>query len=150
MPQSWGVTFQEVTPDSPAEALGIQPGDIVSSINGIQDPNMAQLRGTVQSASELSLVLERNGERVNVQTPWPPEGAEQPLLGVVLAPLEIGTLPPISYGAALAETTGLSRPHRPRVGYGHRWQLRLGTLRAAQRKRRGSGRHRDDDRASGA
>ncbi len=104
-PQSWGVALQEVMPDSPAERLGIQPGDIVLSVNGVQDPNMEEFRDVVQNASELSLVLQRDGEEVTVQTPWPPEGAESPLLGVGLIPLEVGELPPISYGTALVETT---------------------------------------------
>ena len=100
-----GAVFQEVVPDSPAQRLGIQPGDVVVSINGVRNPDIEQVRTEIQNASELSLVLERNNETVEVGTPWPPEGAERPLLGVGLGPLETETLPPISYGEALAETT---------------------------------------------
>ena len=102
LPQNSGAILQEVVPNSPAERLGIQPGDVVLDINGTQNPNIEQVRDIIQNASELSLILERSGERVNVQTPWPPQGAEQPLLGVNLVPLEVE---PISFGTALVDTS---------------------------------------------
>ena len=102
LPPNSGALFQEVVPDSPAEALGIEPGDIVLSINGTQNPDIEQVRNAIQNASQLSLALRRDGETVNIQTPWPLEGAETPLLGVALAPLEVE---PISYGTSLVETT---------------------------------------------
>ena len=105
-PERTGVVFQEVVPDSPAERLGIQPGDLVISVNGVENPDAERVRQEIQTASELAFVLERSGERVNVRTPWPPEGAEQPLMGVGLGLTPLGTPPPLSYGAALVKTTG--------------------------------------------
>ena len=102
VPQGSGAVFREVVADSPAEELGIEPGDAVLRINGIQNPDIEQVRSEIGSASELSLVLGRGDERVDVQTPWPLEGMEQPLLGVGLIPLEARAL---SYGEALADTT---------------------------------------------
>ena len=59
VPQNSGAVFEEVMPNSPAERLGIQPGDVVTSINGVQNPDIEQVRNQIQSASELSFVLER-------------------------------------------------------------------------------------------
>jgi len=105
-PEESGAVFQDVMPDTPAQALGIRPGDVVLEINGVPNPDRSEVQRVIRNASELNLVLERNGRRVEVNSPWPTaEAGEPPVLGVIIAPLEVQELPPVPFGSALLETT---------------------------------------------
>lgn len=104
-----GVVFSEVIPDSPAVRFGIQPGDIVLSINGVQNPSVEAVQEVIRTASELNLLLRRGNEQVRVREPWPPadtEGAPMLGVGLGLGPLEAVDLPPVALGNALVSTTG--------------------------------------------
>lgn len=101
------VVFSEVTPNSPAASFGIQPGDVVLGINGIENPDDGEIVSTIRSASQLNLTLQRGEEQVQISRPWPPADTEgAPMLGVGLAPLEAVNLPPVPFGSALVATTG--------------------------------------------
>jgi serine protease Do len=57
--QDWGVLLADVTPDGPAEKVGMQVGDIVVSLNGKPMQNARQM--------EINLYRYAVGEKVNVQ-----------------------------------------------------------------------------------
>lgn len=81
-----GSSIELVTADSAAAALGLQPGDVILAVNGIAEPNPDQVVEQVRSASSLALSIERAGEQVAVETPWPlPGAADPPLLGIQIA-----------------------------------------------------------------
>ena len=108
-PQASGAVFPSIEPDSAAERFGLQAGDRVVRLNGIEDPSVAQVMEQIRTANRLDLTVRRNGQLVRVQEPWPPEDVTgEPLLGVGIAPAEIEELelPPIGFGTALVQTTG--------------------------------------------
>ena len=105
LPVETATGFRQVTRDSPAEKLGIQPNDVVLSVNGVDRPSMEKIRQEIRTASQLSFVLERDGETVRIQTPWPPAEQEQPFLGVGIGPVVTSEFPSISFGEAIIETT---------------------------------------------
>jgi regulator of sigma E protease len=57
------VTFTTVTPDSPADAAGIQPGDRIVSINGLPATDSVAITTTLQRAagSDAVITVDRNG-----------------------------------------------------------------------------------------
>jgi serine protease Do len=59
LPQDWGVLLSDVDPDGPAATAGLEPGDIVLSLNG----------RAVESARQLQMHLYRwsVGQKVNVE-----------------------------------------------------------------------------------
>lgn len=108
-PQTTGAVFPSIEPDSAAEGFGLQAGDRVVRLNGIEDPSVEQVTEQIQTADRLDLTVRREGQLVRVQEPWPPAGvAGEPLLGVRIAPAEVEPLdlPPIGFGTAVLETTG--------------------------------------------
>lgn len=94
-----GSEIARVVQGSSAERLGIEAGDRILSVNGIEDPSPDAVVAQVRGADHLDIVLSRGGQRVEVSTPWPPaEGAPQ--LGV-----EIGAIiPPVGFLTALGES----------------------------------------------
>lgn len=108
-PQTSGAVFQRIEPGSAAERFGLEVGDRVVNLNGIENPTVTQVQEQIRTATRLNLTLRRAGESVRVQEPWPPaDMTEQPLLGVNIAPAEVEelSLPPLGFGAAVLETTG--------------------------------------------
>ena len=102
-----GVVFNEIVPGSPAARFGLQAGDVVVRLNGVDDPGRAEMTAIIQNASELELVVQRGEARINVNRPWPPADTEgPPLLGVQMAPRELIELPPVGLGSAVVQTTG--------------------------------------------
>jgi general secretion pathway protein C len=62
-----GFRLYSVRPDGPFAKIGMQNGDVISSINGLEitSPEKAlEVYAKLKSASHLSLGLERNGQRV--------------------------------------------------------------------------------------
>jgi general secretion pathway protein C len=62
-----GFRFFAVRPDGPFAMIGVQNGDIISSINGLEisSPEKAlEVYAKLKSASHLSLGMERNGQKV--------------------------------------------------------------------------------------
>lgn len=106
IPES-GTVIQRVVDGSRADALGIESGDVVLELNGTEDPSRSEVQQIIATTSgELDLVLQRDGDTVNLATDWPPADAEgTPLLGVQLAPRETGTLPSVSFPEAMLEST---------------------------------------------
>lgn len=85
-----GAEIVTVDPGSHAEALGLEPGDVIAAINGVHEPDREQVVAAIRSSEALTLTLRRDGRELEVATPWPPEGVDTPVLGVRLAPLEVG------------------------------------------------------------
>ena len=99
--------FAQIMPDSAAERLGLEPGDEVLRLNGLQNPDQAQVQETIRNASKLNLLVKRGAEQVRVSSPWPlgeTEGAPQ--LGVGISTRVVGNLPPVAFGTAVVKTTG--------------------------------------------
>jgi regulator of sigma E protease len=57
------VTFRSITPDTPAAAAGLQPGDRLVSVNGLAATDTFAISGALQRAagSNVTLSVERNG-----------------------------------------------------------------------------------------
>lgn len=75
----------KVTPDSAAAAAGLQPGDVVVSINGQAVSHWAAMADRIQQngASPLALVLRRGGAEQSLTiTPQLDEDSGRPLLGI--------------------------------------------------------------------
>lgn len=78
-----GALVQEVLRDSPADKAGLQPGDVVLSLNGnpVPRPSMLfQLTSTTGPDRKVQLVVLRDGKEVSVAlvlAPEPEEGEEQ-------------------------------------------------------------------------
>ncbi len=59
-PPARPVTASPLSPDSPAAALGLQPGDVVLSVNGVDateklEPNQTQETFTLKQQSQASI-----------------------------------------------------------------------------------------------
>lgn len=85
-----GAEIVGVAPESRAEALGLQENDVIVAINGVEQPTRDQAVQQIRTSDRLDLTVLRDGERVELTTPWPPaDAADTPVLGVSLAPLEV-------------------------------------------------------------
>ena len=72
-PPSPGVRIAGTLPDTPAEAAGLQKGDIILSINGAPVKNATEVRQAVaQAGSVCKLLIERKKIRMAVEAPLRP------------------------------------------------------------------------------
>ncbi len=94
-----------VSEGSAAGALGLLAGDRILELNGQANPTPETVIETVQTANGLALLLQRNGETLEVQTDWPPPGDETPLLGINIGQTPLELPPPPSPLQAVAEST---------------------------------------------
>lgn len=65
-----GFRLYSVRPDGPFARIGLQNGDVISSVNGLDLTSVekaVQVYARLQSASHASLGLERNGRRVTLE-----------------------------------------------------------------------------------
>ncbi|OAM30454.1 protease Do [Eikenella sp. NML03-A-027] len=65
-----GALISQVTPDGPADKAGLQPGDIVQSVNGENvkaSSDLPVLIGMIPPGTQLTLGIWRNGKREEVQ-----------------------------------------------------------------------------------
>jgi serine protease Do len=53
----------------PAARAGIQPGDVVLSVNGVDVKNAEQLRDIIKDQSQVALLIEREGNRLFIPVP---------------------------------------------------------------------------------
>ena len=80
-----GVLILAVTPGSPAEEAGLQPGDVIVAVNGTSVRSVADLHAALQGALDpekptvIVLTVERGGELVEVRV-YKPEGER--LIGI--------------------------------------------------------------------
>jgi serine protease Do len=68
--QDWGVLLSDVSPGGPGDIAGLQPGDIVLSLNGKTEANARQLEVDLYRypvGAKVDLALMRNGEKKTVQ-----------------------------------------------------------------------------------
>jgi hypothetical protein len=62
-----GLRVKSVSPESPAERAGFQPGDEVLAIGGLEAPSLAQIQQRLQKArpgEKISFAVQRKGETV--------------------------------------------------------------------------------------
>lgn len=105
-PAESGASIAGVVDGSRADALGLVEGDEIAAINGIATPDRSTvIREIGATEGVLELTVVRGSERIELETPWPPDGAgDRPLLGIQLAPLEIEDLSvplPQAFGESL-------------------------------------------------
>ena len=86
-----GARIVGVAPESAAEQLGLQEGDVVLAINDVASPSRDTVIRQIQTTASLELVVGRDGGTLELSTAWPPAdpAAETPVLGVSLAPVDI-------------------------------------------------------------
>jgi regulator of sigma E protease len=103
-----GASIEGVVGRSPAEALGLQAGDRIAHLNGIEDPSREQVVNTVRTADHLALTVERAGALHEFTLPWPPPNSgSPPQLGIRLAPVELMDVE-VGFGEALGEALSFS------------------------------------------
>lgn len=85
-PEFQGVRIRSVEPDSPAQAAGLQPGDILKTMNGVDmdfyytavQEYQASQKGTV-----MPVAVERGGERIETEIVFP-EGSGEKIMGITM------------------------------------------------------------------
>jgi serine protease Do len=119
LPSPEGALVASVEPDSPAARAGVQPGDVIQSVDGkkIHDPRALALDvAEIKPGSEASLDLLRDGETKHLTAslaslPGDPDDAQAPDqgrgIGLALAPLSPDVrgqldLPPRTRGVLVA------------------------------------------------
>ncbi len=71
LPEARGMLVTEVYKDTPAQEIGLQPGDIVLGLSGrdiMDKEHYSQVLRNVTKGTELSLVIWRNGSRQTLET----------------------------------------------------------------------------------
>lgn len=69
MPAAGGAMVMEVVADSPAEAAGLQAGDVIVSVDGealAEDTSLADAIGALQPDDSVTLEIQREGEDTNL------------------------------------------------------------------------------------
>ncbi|MEI7635843.1 MAG: trypsin-like peptidase domain-containing protein [Syntrophus sp. (in: bacteria)] len=113
-----GVFVTSVTPGMPADAAGMQRGDVITRVDGrkIQDSNSFSTILGAKNGSTMDFVILRFGVRRTVQVKMAPGGAAQAVAGTAIKPTEftwlgaeIIPLPPGTgnAGVYVAESLGL-------------------------------------------
>jgi serine protease Do len=70
--QDWGVLLSDVDPGGPGDIAGLQPGDIVLSLNGKAEANARQMEVDLYRypvGAKVDLLVMRNGEKKTIQVP---------------------------------------------------------------------------------
>lgn len=85
-PEFQGVRVHEVTADSPAAAAGIEAGDVIKQMNGIDmdfySSSIAEYQASVKGDT-MELVLDRDGQRVETTVHFDP-AAEEKVMGFTM------------------------------------------------------------------
>ncbi len=80
-----GVYVQSTFPDTAAQAMGVQPGDVITQINGHPITSMTDLRNEVGLGTvgePVDVTVQRNGQQVAMNAPlqpWPASIPKQPI-----------------------------------------------------------------------
>ena len=96
---------QTVQPGSEAERLGLEAGDLITRVNGIENPDTQELIDEVQTAQGLELTILRGDETLQFSTDWPPENVEVPLLGIGIGDAPLEPVPSINFFQAINEAS---------------------------------------------
>lgn len=72
LPRDWGVLVEDAAPDGPAAKSGVEPGDIVLSLNGKSMENARQLEVALYRypvGDKVNLEVLRGGDRLTIDVP---------------------------------------------------------------------------------
>ena len=97
-----------VVEDSPAERLGLEPGDRLLALNDVEMPTPDELVESIRAGGALRFTLDRGGETVVLETLWDPTlnpDGSRPLFGISHGPVPLEPPPAISFPAAVGEAT---------------------------------------------
>ncbi len=119
VPAEKGVQVQEIAPDSPAAAAGLQAGDLILQIDGkdVTADSIRDVIGGYAVGDELKLSVERNGETLDLSatlaerpadanTPPTFQRTERPMLGVRLEDSDKGATVAEVVAGSPAEAAG--------------------------------------------
>lgn len=87
-----GTLVQDVSEDTPAERAGLQPGDIITHLNGRRMENFRELRfaiADVRPGTEITLTVVRDGEEEELEATV---GSRDSLNGEAIEPTDEGAL----------------------------------------------------------
>jgi regulator of sigma E protease len=84
-------TVEWVVADSPAALAGIEPGDVITSFDGVEHPDWDQVneRAEINQNQTVTLTVQRNGQssQLSLRVPIPPRGQEFDIME------SVGTIP---------------------------------------------------------
>ena len=99
--------LMDVEPGGPAQIAGLQAGDVIAEVNGINmlDGTMETLLGAIDGAEELTLTVRRGEETLTIPcTPFWDEASGQYRIGITVSSRYTGAYRPVSLGAAIGQS----------------------------------------------
>jgi regulator of sigma E protease len=95
VPAATAPVIQTVKPDGPAAQAGIEPGDRITSFNGIENPTWRQidLQAGINPGNSLPVTIERSGQRISLSVTPRKEMVFGQAAGLIDAEPDPGVIP---------------------------------------------------------
>ena len=85
-------TVQQIQVNSPAQKMGLRPGDVVLCIQGKRVTDVQKIRSTIEKSPTVTLLVRRDGKQRTLGPQAPHRVGDQRLLGFVFDVRRAGTL----------------------------------------------------------
>jgi regulator of sigma E protease len=85
-------TVQQIQVNSPAQKMGLRPGDVVLGIQGKRVTDVQKIRSTIEKSPTVTLLVRRDGKQRTLGPQAPHRVGDQRLLGFVFDVRRAGTL----------------------------------------------------------